>query len=79
MARSWKTSEVLCELVTSGEEMGTPDAVRGRDEIASVVSRQMALIDSLKSNWYRALLLNRCLEKLDEIAEEHSGNARKTT
>ena len=54
--------EVLCELVTSvSEEMGTPDAIRGRDEILQWSSQQMALIDSLKEQLAKGgINSNRC-------------------
>ncbi|WP_315579458.1 DUF5129 domain-containing protein [uncultured Actinomyces sp.] len=63
--------EVLCELVTSvTEEMGTPDAIRGRDEILQWASQQMALIDSLKEQLAKGGITPiAALEKLDEIAE----------
>ncbi|MBS4796571.1 MAG: DUF5129 domain-containing protein [Actinomyces sp. oral taxon 181] len=63
--------EVLCELVTSvSEEMGTPDAIRGRDEILQWSSQQMALIDSLKEQLAKGGITPiAALEKLDEIAE----------
>lgn len=63
--------EVLCELVTSvSEEMGTPDAIRGRDEILQWASQQMALIDSLKEQLAKGGITPiAALEKLDEIAE----------
>ena len=63
--------EVLCELVTSvSEELGTPDAIRGRDEILQWSSQQMALIDSLKEQLAKGGITPiAALEKLDEIAE----------
>ena len=57
-------------MTSVSEDMATPDAIRGRDEILQWSSQQMALIDSLKEQLAKGGITPiAALEKLDEIAE----------